>query len=51
MHENSYSAIPVFALPIVVFPEEEIRLHIFEERYKELILDCDNYGISFVFVQ
>ncbi|MBK7226655.1 MAG: LON peptidase substrate-binding domain-containing protein [Saprospiraceae bacterium] len=47
MHENSYSAIPVFALPIVVFPEEEIRLHIFEERYKELILDCDNYGISF----
>lgn len=39
--------IPVFPLPIVVFPDEEIRLHIFEERYKQLIKDCVESGIGF----
>jgi Lon protease-like protein len=39
--------IPVFPLPIIVFPEEELRLHIFEPRYKELIKDCSEKGIVF----
>lgn len=39
--------IPAFPLPIVVFPEEELRLHIFEPRYKQLIQDCREKGIVF----
>lgn len=34
--------IPIFPLGIVVFPEEQVNLHIFEPRYKQLIQDC--YG-------
>jgi len=34
--------IPVFPLGIVVFPGEQVNLHIFEPRYKQLINDC--YG-------
>lgn len=32
--------IPIFPLSIVAFPGEELNLHIFEERYKEMVLDC-----------
>lgn len=32
--------IPIFPLGIVVFPGEEVNLHIFEPRYKQLINDC-----------
>lgn len=32
--------IPIFPLGIVVYPGEELNLHIFEPRYKQLILDC-----------
>lgn len=32
--------IPLFPLAIVVFPGEEVNLHIFEPRYKQLINDC-----------
>jgi Uncharacterized protein, similar to the N-terminal domain of Lon protease len=32
--------IPIFPLNIVVFPGEELNLHIFEPRYKQLISDC-----------
>lgn len=39
--------IPVFPLPVVVFPDEEIRLHIFEQRYKQLIQDCSDTGLVF----
>ncbi|MBK8449450.1 MAG: LON peptidase substrate-binding domain-containing protein [Saprospiraceae bacterium] len=39
--------IPVFPLPIVVFPDEELRLHIFEAQYKQLINDCKETGIVF----
>lgn len=41
--------IPLFPLNIVVFPGETLRLHIFEERYKQMIHDIDlskkNFGI------
>ena len=32
--------IPIFPLGIVVFPGEQLNLHIFEPRYKELINEC-----------
>lgn len=32
--------IPLFPLAIVVFPGEDLNLHIFEPRYKQLITDC-----------
>ncbi len=34
------SIIPLFPLSIVVFPEQAVPLHIFEERYKEMIAAC-----------
>ena len=32
--------IPIFPLSIVVYPGETLNLHIFEERYKQLITEC-----------
>lgn len=32
--------IPIFPLGIVVFPGEDLNLHIFEPQYKQLITDC-----------
>ncbi len=32
--------IPIFPLEIVVFPGEQLNLHIFEPRYKQLINEC-----------
>ena len=32
--------IPIFPLEIVVYPGEFLNLHIFEEKYKQLITDC-----------
>ena len=32
--------IPIFPLAIVVYPGEDVNLHIFEPRYKQLIGDC-----------
>jgi Lon protease-like protein len=32
--------IPIFPLGIVVFPGEELNLHIFEPRYKQLVTEC-----------
>lgn len=32
--------IPIFPLNLVVYPGERLNLHIFEERYKQLIIDC-----------
>lgn len=39
--------IPIFPLPIVVFPGEDLNLHIFEPRYMQLINDCHAQGKSF----
>lgn len=45
--------IPIFPLGIVVFPGENLNLHIFEPRYKQLITDCfaeaKPFGIPTVF--
>ncbi|WP_347159040.1 LON peptidase substrate-binding domain-containing protein [Pontibacter chitinilyticus] len=32
--------LPLFPLHIIVFPGEKLNLHIFEPRYKQLVLDC-----------
>jgi Lon protease-like protein len=41
--------LPLFPLNIVVYPGEKLNLHIFEPRYKQLVLDCimneKNFGI------
>jgi len=32
--------IPIFPLAIVAYPGEQLNLHIFEERYKQLVTEC-----------
>ena len=39
--------IPIFPLGIVVYPGENLNLHIFEERYKQLITECYKLKKSF----
>lgn len=39
--------LPMFPLQLVVFPNENLNLHIFEPRYQELIKDCEGEGINF----
>ena len=34
------SELGLFPLPLVLLPEEQLPLHIFEERYKELVEEC-----------
>ena len=33
--------IPIFPLELVVYPGEKVNLHIFEDRYKQLIAECN----------
>ncbi|HJS54836.1 MAG TPA: LON peptidase substrate-binding domain-containing protein [Chitinophagaceae bacterium] len=39
--------IPIFPLGIVVYPGENLNLHIFEPRYKQLISECNQNKKSF----
>ena len=39
--------IPIFPLGIVVYPGEALNLHIFEPRYRQLIIECFNSKKSF----
>lgn len=39
--------LPLFPLSLIVFPGEELRLHIFEPRYRELIQECIDTQITF----
>lgn len=39
--------LPMFPLQIVVFPNEDLNLHIFEPRYQELIRDCEAESLTF----
>ena len=41
------SRLALFPLQTIVYPGEKLPLHIFEERYKQLIDDCENTGITF----
>ena len=40
-------SLPMFPLQVVVFPKESVPLHIFEERYRQLIADCEQQQITF----
>lgn len=39
--------LPIFPLNIVAFPGEGVNLHIFEPRYKDLVNDCLEEGLTF----
>lgn len=39
--------LPLFPLNLVVFPGEKLNLHIFEPRYRELVADCLETGLTF----
>lgn len=39
--------LPLFPLQAVVFPGEQMRLHIFEPRYQQLMAECESEGITF----
>ncbi len=39
--------LPLFPLQLVVFPGEDLNLHIFEPRYKQLIGECRDEGFFF----
>jgi len=39
--------LPMFPLQSIFFPGETVPLHIFEERYKQLIRDCRDEAITF----
>jgi ATP-dependent Lon protease len=39
--------LPMFPLKLVVFPNEKLNLHIFEPRYKQLIMECEAEGKTF----
>ena len=39
--------IPLFPLNIVIFPGEKLNLHIFEPRYKAMILECSQNSATF----
>lgn len=39
--------LPLFPLRLVVFPGEELRLHIFEPRYRQLLAEAREHGMPF----
>jgi Lon protease-like protein len=39
--------IPLFPLNLVAFPGEQLNLHIFEPRYRQMVKDCMDYDLSF----
>ena len=45
--KTQHTTIPMFPLNIVLFPGETTKLHIFEERYKQLINECLESDASF----
>lgn len=54
-HELPSHILPLFPLNVVLFPQSQLPLHIFEERYKTLISECITYdnvfGINLVHEQ
>ncbi len=39
--------IPLFELGVVLFPHMPLGLHVFEERYRAMLRDCEEQGIGF----
>lgn len=50
-HLEGTRILPLFPLPVVLFPGALLPLHIFEERYKRMIQDCQEgdklFGVTF----
>lgn len=40
-------ALPLFPLETVLYPEERLSLYVFEERYKDLVRDCQKWNTPF----
>lgn len=47
MTEYQGTHLPLFPLELIVFPGQDLQLHIFEPRYRELIGECRETGITF----
>jgi Lon protease-like protein len=51
MPEDDTNELPIFELPVVLLPGEQMPLHIFEERYKRMIGHCldaeEPFGVVF----
>ena len=45
--ESPWQFLPLFPLGVVAFPGELVMLNIFEPRYKQLIAECADSGITF----
>src|SRR5512143_3394490 len=45
--ESPTEILPLFHLNVVLFPQSQLSLHIFEERYKTLISECITYDSVF----
>jgi len=45
--EEPTEILPLFPLNVVLFPQSQLHLHIFEERYKMLIAECIKFDSSF----
>lgn len=45
--EDPTEILPLFPLNVVLFPQSQLHLHIFEERYKILINECIKFDLSF----
>jgi len=39
--------LPIFPLQLVAFPSEDLNLHIFEPRYRQMMRECEEQGITF----
>jgi Lon protease-like protein len=39
--------LPLFPLELVAFPGEQLKLHVFEPRYKQLFAECESEGQTF----
>jgi len=48
---NSIDALPLFPLSLVLYPGEQLSLHIFEERYKDLTGYCLEHEVPFGIVR
>ncbi len=47
MNKNKPFILPMFPLGVVAFPGENLNLHIFEPRYKQLLTECEATGQTF----
>jgi len=43
---NTYQ-LPLFPLNLVVFPDEKLKLHVFEPRYKQMMQECQEQKTTF----